>query len=96
MRTKHGKYGETSANRADCVWSTGVPRARQIQATDRRLDEAEHRSREAVDAEADALSDVDGSPSRRSARDQRDQEHQKLLDDRSDLMEQLELLDGDT
>ncbi len=73
--------------------------ARQIQATDRRLDEAEHRLREAADAEVDGLSDVDGSRfrrTRRAQRDQRDQEHQKLLDDRSDLVQQLELLDGDT
>lgn len=70
--------------------------ARQIQATDRRLDEAEHRSREAVDADVNALSDVDGSPFQRTRRDQRDQEHQELLDERSDLVEQMELLDGGT
>jgi hypothetical protein len=74
--------------------AAGLDIAKQIRATDRSLGEAEQRNREA--ARVEALTRTGGAPSPATGRDARDREHQRLLDDRTELMEQLELLDGDT
>ena len=75
-----------------------VPAARvaaQIRALDGRLEAMEQRSR--IAAEADLLENgpAPASGRLRTRRDARDQEHQALLDERAELVVQLELLADD-
>jgi len=75
-----------------------VPAARvaaQIRALDGRLDAMQQRSRMAADADLLELGPAAASELLRTRRDERDQEHQALLDERADLLVQLELLDDD-
>jgi hypothetical protein len=75
-----------------------VPAARvaaQIQALDSRLDDMRQRSRIAADADLLELGPATASELLRARRDERDQEHQALVDERADLLVQLELLDDD-
>lgn len=69
--------------------------ADRIRALDQRLDEIERRVREFTAMIMRAEGSIIGATARMSWRDRQDAEHQHLLDERAELVEQLKRLDGD-
>lgn len=69
--------------------------ANRIQRLDARIDALEQRSLTAAEGELRAGGSIIGAFERESGRDRRDSEHQRLLDERAALVQQLQQDVGD-